>query len=136
MFEMGVKQDIVNDSQALISILVRHQNWHLDRKPIRGRAGRILKTWIDDPGIRDYLHINRFSGVYWFNKEAMETLLRWMLAIGSINILLEAESFNRKDEPDDAPGKEIASLYSVIKKIDVASQRSEYQVNKLIKGVN
>jgi hypothetical protein len=134
MLALGVKEEIVNESPGLIQILVRHQNWHLDKKPIRGRGGRILKRWIDDPGIRDYLQINRFSGVYWFNKEAMETLLRWMLTIGSINIFLEAET-SGGGLTEDGPGKEIAGLYSIVKKINVTSEDSEFQVKKLLDGV-
>ncbi len=134
LIELGIDQDLVFDSKQLIKVLVKHQNWHRKSSPKRGRTARILETWLEDPDVQKYLNINRYSGIYWFNKEAMESFLRWMLAVGAVHLFVEPDSSSLR-EPGEGVAKELADLYSIIKKIKKASEASEYQVEQLLQGV-
>jgi hypothetical protein len=129
--EVGVSQALIVDSLNLIKGLIKHQNWSLQQIPQKSRTARILASWLDDQDIQQYLKINQFSGIYWFNSEAMESLLRWMLTIGILSIYLKHISLR----PDEVPAKEIADLFSVIKAIKKSAAASEYKVEKLLKGV-
>ena len=132
--ELGIDQETIFDSSYLIKSLVKQQGWTRELSPNRGRTSRILDAWISDPDVQKYLKVNRYSGITWFNKEAMESFLRWILTIGSLQLILEAETSETKDHPDEV-GKAIADLYSIIKKIKKASEASEYKLEKLIQGV-
>jgi hypothetical protein len=132
--DLDIDAEIAWNIVTCIKALVRHQNWYLDNTPKRGRAFRILESWIKDEDIHQYLNINSYAGILWFNKEAMESILRWMLSIGTIKLLVDDDLKNLKNLDNDLVN-EIADLFSVIKKIKKASDESEYQLDKLLAAV-
>jgi glycosidase len=108
-----------------IKALTTHQNWHQEKGPKTSRAQRILKTWLADPDIQRYLLTNEHQGVRWFNKEALDSLLRWMFVSATIMSAADANI------PADQKAEMIVSHYEVISKIQKAAVASEYQIEKL-----
>ncbi len=109
--------------------MITHQDWYTDRTPKRSRAYRALQSWFEDQDVGRYLKLNRHNEVLWFNKEAMESWLQWMLTVATIATLSDASL-----EPDEVIAH-IASHYDVINKIYKALPASGYQVEKLIQAV-
>jgi hypothetical protein len=129
--ELGVNPESAWESTQCIKVLVSHQDWHKEHIASSKHALQILKTWLINPEVQGYLKIHEYQDVVWFNKEALESLLRWMLTIASISILADnAETSLSKI--DDQSSKEIIKVYKPIERIYRASLRSEYNVEKLI----
>ena len=79
--------------------------------------------------IQEFLRINRYEGVLWFNKESLETLLRGLLAIDLI-----ASLSNPENTATDLNARYLRS-YNIIQNINNAAQRSDYKVEKLVEQV-
>jgi len=132
--DLKLDPEIAWEAVQCVKILVKHQDWYSDQSPKRGTSSRILSRWIEDLDVRRYLKVNTFQGVVWFNKEAMESLCRWMLTIGTIHILA-SQDVSELETLDAATAEEIIYLYDVINKILKATSKAEYQVEKLVETV-
>ena len=127
--DLGLPADAPVKAVNLLKILVAQQNWADGIPNKKKTAGSLLKSWLSDPEIQDYLRINRYEGILWFNKEALENLLRGLLAIALITT-----STDEKLSATQISKRNLES-YKIIKKIHTAAQKSGYQVDKLIAGV-
>jgi hypothetical protein len=125
----GVSEGDAWENIPLIQALITHQRWFEDRTPKRGRAARILHTWLKDGDVQRFLKINRHNEILWFNKESLAALLRWMLIIAAIATTSDPTL------EDAAITKEVLAHYAVIKSIQKAALQSGYQVEKLIEAV-
>jgi len=133
-----------------IKILINHQDWHkletagaassqvgvsqagashaAPAQEQAGRAHEILLSWLRDSEVQQFLQVNRYGGLLWFNSEAFEQLLRWMLTVAAIDISADPE------RSPEAVAQEIAACYKVIKKLQRAEESSEYQLVKLMEA--
>jgi hypothetical protein len=126
MIDLGLNESNTWDRINLIRILIRHQSWHLDKSPKSKRAYRILKNSLKDEFVRGFLQINRSQGILWFNKEAFEDLLAWMLRIAVVDEMANPEM------NEDEIRQRIANHYKVIRKLHKAESNSDYQLEKLL----
>ncbi len=121
-------RELVQDEQAawsttqLIKILITHQLWFQDD----GSPFLALRTWLQDEEVRRFLRVNRYRGILWFNKEAFEQLLWWMMTTGVVSI-----SADPLYTPAEVAMK-IGRLYGLIERLQQAKEESEYQVEKLV----
>jgi glycosidase len=118
-----------------IKILIKFQNWFKIPPPKRTRALRILKTWLADPDVQQFLKINTYQDTIWFNKEAMEDLLRWMLTIHTLSVLVN-EDMNGLRKSDESVTTDILNAFADIRKIMKASKNSEYKVENLLMNLS
>jgi hypothetical protein len=132
--ELGLGPEIAWEAVTCIKILVRHQNWYKESLKNRDGTLRILQTWLRDPNVQKYLKVNKFQGTIWFNKESMESLLRWMLTVATISVLVNDEMDGLR-VADGTVTKNILSIYEEIRKIQTASKKSEYKIERLLKIV-
>jgi len=128
MDELKPSPQAGQESVKLLKILVAQQNWCAEA-PKKKAAAHVLRLWLSDPEIQDYLRINRYEGVLWFNKEALEKLLRALLAVALIANLSEAETTKAKINAQNK------RCYRIIDKISKAVKKSGYQVEKLLQAV-
>lgn len=96
-----------------------------------GKCGgfQLLQEWLRDEEIQRLLRINRYQGVLWYNKEAFEYLLVWMLFTGTLVVLSTPQI-----ESDKIP-ESIVTLYKFIMRLRAASEGSNYQVDGLLEAV-
>ena len=85
-----------------------------------------MKAWLEDPGIRDFLRINTYDDIEWFNGEALEAWLDWMLVLGVVDVLTDPEI------EEDEQTRQLVLVYDWITEIEKAAALAEYQVGKLI----
>ena len=113
---------------SLIKPLITHQRWFAD--PISGdhHPHRILRSWLGDEDVQQVLQVNRYRDTLWFNKEAFEQLLRWMLAVAAVDISAAPGS------SDGKAAQEILRCLLVIQRLQQAGEDSEYQVTKLLEA--
>jgi hypothetical protein len=85
----------------------------------------VLETLLQDGDVQRFIHVNRSQGVLWFNKEAFEEMLWWLLLVG----VVEAQAEERPAEEISAL---IAARYAVVRRLREAGERSGYRVERLL----
>ena len=126
---LGVETDPADEAVAGVKIMLTQQNWagSLTSKP--DQAAQILHSWLRDDDIRRFLRINRYQGVLWFNKEACDQFLRWMLAIAMISTVADPELNGTQKV------HKIKTQFDVISRIEGAVNESGYQVENLLEAI-
>jgi hypothetical protein len=105
---------------AAVKLMTKQQRWFALQARKASRARLVLDAWFDDDETRRFLQINRYNNVDWFNKEAFETLIGWMLTVAFVSI----------KKP-----KEIVAAYEVVKALRAAEKKSKERVDKLLSAV-
>ncbi len=130
----GSLQDLGLDEAAAwwavgtVKILINHQDWFEQAAPSQDRAYRALVSWLRDNEVQQFLQVNRYGGVLWFNREAFDQLLAWMLTVATVSICAGAER-----TPEEIV-QDVARCYRVIEKLTQAAESSEFQVVKLMES--
>ncbi len=128
----GTLQDLGLDEQAarwrvlLIKLLITHQRWFELLAEGENPAYQVLGSWLSDDEVHQFLQVNRYQDVLWFNKESFDELLWWMQLIAEVQI---------RADPDwsaDEAARALARVHEIIKRLQQAEEESEYQVEKLL----
>ena len=109
-----------------VKILTTHQRWFELLDEDQGGASRVLGSWLQDDEIQRFLHFNRYQDVLWFNKEAFEKLLWWMLAVATTTVSAEAEL------PPDGLDMKVRACHNLLKQLKDAADASQYRVEQLL----
>ncbi len=120
----GTEEINVSRYLAIVRLLIQEHHWYT-------RLGSsslvsILETWLSSAEIRNFLNINRHQDILWFNKEAFEEFVWWMMAL---------VVFERVKEPQATAAatiERILGAYEIVQKLIKAEKSSDYQVNKLL----
>ena len=104
--------------QALIS----------DLQPVESAVSAkiFFENWIDDPKVREYLEVNQYEGIQWFNKERFEDFL-WYQRAGRLMTL----AVDLKEDPSEVL-EIILRQEEILAEISEAEAGSQYQIGKLI----
>jgi len=102
--------------------------WLIDRVPVideESSSQEFLETLLTDPVISDYLEINTYNGVRWFNKEKFSDLIWYQRAARFVRIAsTDLESTDLFEV--------ILSQERLFKEIELAVEDSDYQLDKLL----
>jgi hypothetical protein len=110
-----------------VRFMIGQQNWY-------GRLGKlplsqILENWLSEPSIQQFLGVNRFQDILWFNQEAFEALLWWMKTLGLVQTAAEpaanASQFIER----------MLGLEEIVAQLSKAETASNFQVAGLIEAV-
>ena len=129
----GALQDLGLDEGAawyaveMIKVLTSHQRWFQIRSPVEQQVHGVLESWMKDDDVQRILQVNRYQGVLWFNKEAFERLLWWMLLLAAV--AMDVEPLRPQAE------EEFGMAYDVVGVLQEAAQESGYQVEALLELV-
>jgi hypothetical protein len=119
--ELGLEEAAAWRAVTLVKLLTSYQRW-FDQKAVHRTAEKLLK----DSEAQQFLMVNRYDEILWFNKEAFEELLWWLLLIASIEI------GSNPLRPVKELMKGFERCWSMIQSLQEAEQESEYQVEKLL----
>ena len=122
---LGLEDQISWRSVSLIKFLNSHQDWYERKLPKNQQAYHALQSWLSDHEIQQFLGINRYQGILWFNRESFEELLWWMFVIRLIKI-------SAKVDKSDNVVDDILSCYEIITRLNKAAEASGYQVEALL----
>jgi hypothetical protein len=111
-----------------IKILTSHQRWYELEASGPEQAYQVLASWLRDGEVQQFLQVNRYQGVLWFNHEAFEELLDWMLTIAVI--LIGADHW----QAPEAIVENTVACYDVATTLQQAEMASEYQLEKLLEA--
>jgi len=122
--DWGVEEGAARRSVTLIKPLTRHQRW------FKGETVyQITENLLKDPEVQQFLRVNRYDDILWFNKEAFEEMLWWLMLTAALEVSFDPLR----------PAKEVVRglerCWSVIQKLQEAEKKSEYQVKKLLEAV-
>ena len=111
---------------ATLKLLTTHQSWFQARTPGKQEAYRVLETWLRDSEVQSFIQVNRYQDVLWFNKEAFEQLLWWMLIPAVVTLSADPS------RPATEVAGGITDCYQIIQQLLRAGLDSEYQLEKLL----
>jgi len=114
---------------ALVKILTSHQNCFKINGEKKGLAYRIFKKLLEDQEVQQFLQINRYQDILWFNKEAFEMLVGWLFKIAAIDISKDKMKSQKEIIAD------LTAKFEMIKIWQTAEEASTYQVEKLLEGM-
>lgn len=89
----------------------------------------IFELLLEDEEVRNYLQVNRYQGILWFNKESCEQLLVWLLTVAALDVLADTQltEIQRVDK--------IADQYRVIRQLDKAKSQSDFQIEAMLEAL-
>jgi len=125
LLEMPVSESAADYGRNLARLLTGHFSWRRTEASDYLKPRVVMKAWLEDQGIRDFLRVNTFEQIEWFNGEAMDAWLDWMLVVGVVDVLTD---------PDVSAGqktKQLVMVYNWITEMEKAAALAEYQVGKL-----
>jgi hypothetical protein len=96
--------------------------------PTKGRAYQVLESWLRDGDVQQFVQINRFQNVLWFNRESFDELLWWALLAAVVQIS------TAPDLPAAEARARIADAYDVVRTLLHAEEESGYQVENLLEA--
>ncbi|TFG73791.1 MAG: hypothetical protein E4H27_00070 [Anaerolineales bacterium] len=121
MRELGV--EAAGCEQALSTVKLLLNNHVAEDANANLSAVVIIRYVLSNPDLRAYIKLNRYQDVLWFNKEAFEALLWWVMLIAVIEI-----------EPGDYDTTALNQLpvFALIGQLAEAEELSEFRVDKLL----
>jgi len=128
LHDFGLDDGASSWAISLIKPLITHQRWFAGQISGEPHPFRILRSWLGDEDVQQVLQVNRYRDMLWFNKEAFDQLLHWMLAIATIDVLAAPGS------SADETAQKMLSCASVVRRLQQAGEDSEYQVAKLLEA--
>jgi len=126
--DLGLDEGAAWQAVATIKVLTSHQRWFEELVGRVSMPASVLESWLKDDQVQQFLQVNRYRGVLWFNKEAFEQLLWWMLLPAVI--ALSADPLRSTAEV----AQEIATVYDVVAELQRAEEESGYRVEKLLEA--
>ena len=123
MQDLGLDESSSWWSVKTIKILTSHQRWCLKSVSAEERAHHVLRTWLQDDEVQQFLRVNRYQDVLWFNQEAFEQLLWWMMLVATVSLMAEQ---------DEAQDEKVQTCYQVVERLRQAAERSEFKVESLL----
>jgi glycosidase len=122
--EMGVEPASAWQVANTIRLLTVHRSWleEMGAQPVI----KIFENWLQDSEVQRFINVNRYKGVLWFNQEAFETFLWWMLFMVAIQ-----ESANPALSSSEVIERLIAG-FDIVSQLLEAEQVSGFQIDKLI----
>jgi glycosidase len=126
--DLGLDEGTAWWAVGTVKILTSHQSWcETDLAPTE-RAHQILTRWLRDGEVQQFLQVNRYRDVLWFNREAFDQFLGWMLTLAAVEISADPALL-----PEQV-AREIVACYDVIHALQRAEEASEYQVTTLLEA--
>jgi hypothetical protein len=127
--DLGLDEGVSWWAVETVKVLINHQDWceMVDRE---GEwAVQVLESWLKDDTVQQLLRVNRYQGILWFNKEAFEQLVWWMLRLAVV--VVGADPLRSASEV----GPDIVACYEAGQELLRAAERSGYQVETLLEVV-
>jgi glycosidase len=123
--ELGFEEGEAWGSLTVIKWLTSQQRWFEMRPLDRGQAHATLELLFKDEDLRQFLQINQHQDIWWFNKEAFEEMLWWLMMVAAVTIGSDPL------RPIQEVVEKLERCYSMIQEWQRAEERSEYQLEKL-----
>ena len=115
---------------AAIECMTVFRQWANTRGTGQARAHQALSAWLQSRDVQQFIGVNRFADVLWFNKESFDELLHDMLLVATVEILAEPAP-----AAADALVKRIYACYDIVARLHSAAEDSGYRLAALLEAV-
>ena len=123
---LGIEERVAWDSLTVIKWLTSQQRWFEVKSLDQKQDYATLELMFKDEDLRQFLQINPYKDIWWFNKEAFGEMLWWLMMVAALTIGSDPL------RPVNAVIEELERCYSMIQEWQQAEEKSEYQVEKLL----
>ncbi len=140
--ELNQEQGSVGWRVTLLKALVTHQRWFAEVVKGKQAASQVLEVWLADLDVQQFLGINRYQGILWYNREALDQWLGWMLVLAAVESLShkavspslasEVSAGDSIRETRRTGTRPFLDCYRLLKRIQRAAEKSDYRVEALI----
>ena len=132
LVDLGVPEDVCRRVTATIRLLLAAPDWMPVGEEVRHSAthqqpAAVLRRALRHRDVQAYLGLNHYEDVLWFNREAFEQWLWWMLCLEVVQLA------EREDEETDVVAR-FLEVYRLITQLQTAAVLSAYQVDALIEA--
>jgi hypothetical protein len=124
--DLGLEEAVTWSSLTVIKLLTGHQRWFEVKPSDQKQSYAILESLLKDGEVQQFLKINQYNDILWFNKEAFEEMLWWLMMGAALTIGSDPL------RPVNAVVAELERCYSMIQIWLKAEEKSEYQIDKLL----
>ena len=123
--DLGLDEPTAWRAVTVVKLLTSPQRWFTTEAPDpAARAYRVLEQLLHDDEVQQFLHVNRYRDVLWFNKEAFEQLLWWLLLVAKISMA--------PLHPEARIAQETLAGYGIVQRLRQAEEESGYRVEELM----
>jgi glycosidase len=119
--ELGLDEIASWRSVTLIKLLTIHQGWFKEK-----RANQVLESLLKDNEVQQFLQINRYNDILWFNREAFDDLIWWLRLLAAIEISSDPKRLTHQ------VARDLEDCDGMIQRLSEAAKKSGYQVEKLL----
>ena len=124
--DLELEETSVWKSVSVVKLLTRHRRWYEVKRSGQNPAYRVLESLLKDGEVHQFLQVNRYNDILWFNKEAFDELRWWLFLAAAVEI---------SSDPLRSAGevvKDLGDCYAIIQALHQAENKSEFQVEKLL----
>jgi hypothetical protein len=119
--ELGLDDTASWELITIIKLLTSHQGWFEEKN-----AYQVLVSLLKDNEVQQFLQINRYNDILWFNREAFDDLLWWLMMLAAVEISSDLQ------RPANRVAKDLEDCYGMVQNLKDAKEKSGYQVEKLL----
>jgi hypothetical protein len=128
--DLGLDETAAWKSLNVIKWLTGHQRWFEVKPSDQKQARTVLDSLLKDSEVQQFLGMNQYDNIWWFNKEAFEEMLWWLMMAAALEIGSDPLRSVK------AVVAELERCYSIIQIWQQAEEKSEYQAEKLLSIVS
>jgi hypothetical protein len=123
---LGLDEGAARHAVTVIKLLTTHQRWFSGEGGEKARAYAVLEALLRDGDVQQFLGVNRYRDVLWFNKESYAQLLGWLFLVAVLELGTGTAAQGRE------AAERIMEAFAVVRELERAGEASEYQVEKLL----
>ncbi len=124
--DLGLEETDAWSSLTVIKLRTGHQRWFEVKPSDQKQTYAILESLLKDGEVQQFLRVNQYNDILWFNKEAFEEMLWWLMMAAALTISSDPL------RPANEVIRELERCWSIIQKLQEAKKKSEYQIEKLL----
>ncbi len=121
---LALEDDRVAHAVETIRILVALPGISAVEAPADQAPSRLVYAWFQDEEVSEFLGVNRYEGIAWFNKERYEQLLDWFVVVARTRV--------RSESDGEARTPAALRADALVQALADAGVESAYQVGRLI----
>ncbi|HMF18562.1 MAG TPA: hypothetical protein VKE98_15230, partial [Gemmataceae bacterium] len=121
--DLGLDPPAADRTVKLIGLLTTHQDWFLQAGD---EVHQALESLMKDGEVQQFLGVNRYQDIVWFNGGTLDELLSWLFLMAVVQICADPL------RPGTEPAEQIAHYFGTLRSLQEAVQQAEHQVEKLL----